>query len=245
MIQTKRAAWHGGPEEDEYHRQTQYTKASPHIQEESRKWAGQRNDWIRWVMRSESLKPEEKLTLIALSLYFRGKGKTAAPSMRAWPSEEGLGEDVGRSARTIRRHLARGHEVGFIFIEGRQGGGFNDDGKWRGQTNYYYLQMPDDDDELGDDEPDDGDDVGADGGDGGDGSSVDTHDQARSVATHDHAEPCRSDHPTGKHGHVDDEDRSYREASPVTSCPHMNPSIENPSKGILQLHSDRPSCSSL
>jgi hypothetical protein len=150
-----RAALPGGPEEalDDQH----HTPPSAPVQEikaVSRKLAVRRSEWMCKAIASDSLTDGEKLTLVRLGLYFDPK-----KSNRAWPSHERLAEDCAVSDRTIRRRLDRAQTLGFIYIDRRNGGVFNDCGTMRGLTNIYYLALPpgvsldprkaDDDDEGG------------------------------------------------------------------------------------------------
>ena len=90
------------------------------------------------VIASDSLTDGEKVTLLRLGLYFNPKS-----SDHAWPSHDRLARDCSVSDRTIRRRLDGAAISGFIYIERRNGGVFNDHGRMRGLTNMYYLTLPD------------------------------------------------------------------------------------------------------
>jgi hypothetical protein len=251
MAVTERAARQGGP-------QTEYQ----HLQDKSRELAGRRSEWMCKVIRSNSLKDSEKLTLLRLALYFRGGSRTAVPSMRAWPSQEELGRQRGVSERTIRRHLARAEKVGFIFIEGREGGVWSIDGEIRGRPNYYYLSLPgagtldDEDDDGGDD-------------DGGDGGEADDHnangddeledeaqpegysnldakfDASHNLDTDIRLNPCEGDDSNNKPGQNAPDTRTNSSSKSDTwRPPHMNPTQENPTKESFNNASLDPSVAS-
>jgi len=227
-MKTERAARQGGPQTDYQHRR--YTKASPEIQDRSRELAGRRSEWMCKVIRSPLLNSAGKLTLIRLALYFRGGSKTRAPSYKAWPSHEKLARQRRVCARTIRRHLEKAEEVGFIFIEGREGGVWSDDGELRGQTNHYYLALPDgmslDDDDDGYHADDGDDDYNHDAGDvdaGVEEANLDTDDQVW-------PKPDTDAHfSASKPGQSEQQTRTDLNANLDSCCP-INPSTENPSK---------------
>jgi len=251
MAMNERAARQGGPHAEYQHHR--YTKASSEIQDKSRELAGRRSEWMCKLIRTRLLTETEKLTLLRLALYFRGKSITAAPSMRAWPSHEELARQRGVNERTIRRHLARGEDVGFIFIEGREGGVWSDDGEMRGQTNYYYLALPDgmtlddDDDDGGDhsgdhgDERDDGDECHDAGGvdAGAEGLNMDTDVQV--VCPNPGTDEQVS---ADKPGQNERQTWTKSEGN-LDSCRPMNPSVENPSKESFNPSNSDPSMSDL
>jgi hypothetical protein len=241
MNKRERAARQGGPQK-EYQRHP-YTKASAEIQDKSRELAGRRSEWMRKVLKSKLLKAPQKNTLISLSLYFRGKSKTAAPSFRAWPSHEELARGENVSARTIRRHLARAKKVGFIFIEGREGGAWTNDSERRGQTNYYYLGLPDgislDDDGGHDDDEDCHEAKGVDAGDDDQKfPTLDKIDQAPPTLVTD-VQGCDTN--TGQNEH---QPWTKIRRTLDNCCPIKTP-IENPTKESFSLILDSSSVASL
>lgn len=90
-----------------------------------RRWS-----WEGAVCRSE-LEPTTRHVLLTLGTFSGAQGQSIHPSVRTLAMATGLGE------RTVRAHLKKAHEAGWIDVEQRTAAG------GRQTSNSYHLTVPD------------------------------------------------------------------------------------------------------